>query len=158
MCLFIWKWINKECVLFFWNIDHGGSRIVIRHGLKLSTRSTATGASWDVQDQPPPVPCLVPPDTSYSVIFRWLLPVWGLKVPRRSHAASQATFSVVPGPGSLSKRHRSCRDQLLLVWEIAEKSKSWGMRDHLYGKAAVNGLGGPTGWVERCLKESSRLE
>lgn len=159
MCLFIWKWSNKECVLcgFFWNIDHRGNRIVIQHSLKLSTRYTATGASWEMQDQPPSVPCLGPPDTSYRVIFRWLLLVWDLKVPRRGHDASQATFLIVPGPGSLSKRHRSFRERLLLIWEIVEKAESWGIRDHLYGKATVHGLDGPTNWVEQCIKESARL-
>ena len=76
----------------------GGGRVVIWHSLQLSTGCTGSGASWELQGQQPHVPCLGPPGMNYIVIFRWLLLVLGLEVPRRGQAANQGCWLLVQGP------------------------------------------------------------
>ena len=58
------------------------------------------------QGQPLPMCCLGPPNMSYKVIFRWLLFVLGLVVPRRGQAVNQGQLLLVPGLGLLSGRYR----------------------------------------------------
>ena len=43
--------------------------------------------------------CLGPPNMSYKVIFRWLLFVLGLVVPRRGQAVNQGQLLLVPDLG-----------------------------------------------------------
>ena len=50
------------------------------------------------QGQPLPVFRTGPPGMSYKAIFRWLLLVLGLEVPRRGQAANQGCWLLVQGP------------------------------------------------------------
>ena len=104
----------------------GGGRVVIQHGLKLSTGCSGSGASQEMQSQPPPMPCLGPPGMSYRKICRWFLFVLGLKVPGRDQTVKQGRL--VPGLGPLSQR--LCRDKMPLVWEILGKFEAWDKRSH----------------------------
>ena len=87
---------------------------------------------------PLPGSCLGPPSPSYRAICKWLLPALGLEVPWSGQAANLAWLLLVLGLGPLSKRYGACWGQMLLDWEILEKSKTWSKRDHLYGKATGN--------------------
>ena len=86
--------VPLECVA------RGGGGVVIWLCLKLSPGCAGCGVSWEVQSQPPPVPCLGPPGTSY----RWLLLVFGVKVPKRDQGWYQGRLPLVPGLGPPSKR------------------------------------------------------
>ena len=99
---------SLECV------TRGSIRVVIQCGLKLSTRCTGSGASQG-KGEPPPVPYLGSPGTSYKVIFRWLLLMPGLEVPRKGQVASQGQLPLVSGLGPLSKSYGVHRSQMLLV-------------------------------------------
>ena len=70
-------------------VAHGGGRVVIWYGLKLSTRCADSVASGEVKGEPPPVIYLGPLGMSYRVIFRWMLLVLGLEVPMRGQAVKQ---------------------------------------------------------------------
>ena len=45
---------------------------------------------------------------------------------------------------------------MLVVLEILGNSEAQGKRNHLYGKANGNGLGGPPSWVLWGIRESPR--
>ena len=79
---------------------------------------------------------------SYKVIYRWLLLVLGLEVPRRGQEVNQSWLLLVPDLGPLSERYRACWSQMLLVWENLEKSEAWAKTSHLYGKATGNNFVG----------------
>lgn len=49
-----------------------------------------------------------------------------------------------------------CRDQMLPVSEILEKSEACDKKDSLCVKATGNALDRPENWVGQCLKESPR--
>ena len=55
------------------------------------------------QGQPPPVFCLGPPCMSYKAIYRWLLPVMGLEIPRQSQPVNLGWLLLVPCLEPLSK-------------------------------------------------------
>lgn len=78
-----------EQALFQWGfapecVAHGSGRVVIWFGLNLSAACTGSGATWEGQGQPPPVPYLGLLDMSHKGICGWLLLVLGLEVPRRA--------------------------------------------------------------------------
>ena len=87
--------LHLECV------TRGGGRVIIQHGLKLSTQCTGSGASWEVQGQPPSVPCLWSLSMSYRAICRWLLLVLGLQVPKRRQSVNQGRLLLELGLGPL---------------------------------------------------------
>ena len=67
--------------------------------------------------------CLGPPSRSYKVICRWLILVLGLEVPRRVQAANQGWLLLVLVLSHLV-RDMGHEGQMLLVWEILEKSEA----------------------------------
>ena len=52
---------------------------------------------------------------SYRTICRWLLFELGLEVPKRGHAEKQVQLPLLPNLGSLSRRYRVHRGQMLLA-------------------------------------------
>ena len=95
------------------------------------------------QGQPLLVPCLEAPGISYKVIFRWLVLVLDMDIPRRSQALNLGCLLLVPDLGPLSDKYGWYWGQMLLVCEILRKFAAWAKLGHLYGRATGNGLGGP---------------
>lgn len=48
----------------------------------------------------------------------WSLPVLLLEACGRGHAVNQSRLLPVLGLGPLSKRHRACRGQLWIAWDL----------------------------------------
>lgn len=88
------------------NVTHGGG------SLKLFTKCTDQGAG---QGQLPLVPCLWPPGMSCKAIYRGLILVLGLEVPRRCQAVGQGQLPLALGLRVLSKRYEASWGQMLLV-------------------------------------------
>ena len=84
----------------------GGGWVVLRHDLKLSTECAGSGASWEVQAKVIHHLCSAcgHPALSYNTIYRWLLPVLGLEMPRQG----QCWLLLVPGLAPLGDRYRAC--------------------------------------------------
>ena len=78
---------------------------------------------------------------SYEAIFRCLLLVLGLEVPRIGQVESQGWLLLVTGLSPLSKRYGV--QQMLLVLEILGKSEAGVKTGCPYVKATGNNLGGP---------------
>ena len=93
-----------------------------------------------------------PPSMSYKAICSWLLLVLGLAVPRQGQAVYQGRWLLVPGLGPLSKRYGARWGQMLLVWDILQKSDLWAKTS--YTKGTGNKLGGPTSLMGWGLRES----
>ena len=91
--------------LSFEFVVHEGGWVLLWCGLKLSTGCTGSRASQEVQAK---VSCHLcpargPPSKSSKVICRWLLPVLGLRIPKRCQAANQGQLLLVLGLGQLAK-------------------------------------------------------
>ena len=100
----------------------------------------------------PHVPCPGPPGMSYRTICRWLLLVLGLEMPKRGQAGNLGRLLLLT-----DLQPRIYRGQVLLIWEILEKSTAWTKSGHFYGKQTNKHwkwLCGPESWVGWGLRES----
>ena len=83
--------------------------MVLQCDLKVFTGCAVSGAPRRCRPRSATT-CVLPGSLtkSYKVIFRWLLIVLGLEVPRRGQPANQGQLPLVLGLGPLSKRHGAC--------------------------------------------------
>ena len=87
-----------------------------QHGMKLSSRFAGSGASLEEQAKVSCHLCLAwAPSMSYKAIYRWLLLVLGLKVPRRGQAVNQGQLLLVSGLEPLNEIYWASRGQILFV-------------------------------------------
>ena len=84
----------------------GGCVVVIERGLRWSPGYTDSRASWEVQAKVIHHLCSAcgHPALSYNTIYRWLLPVLGLEMPKQG----QCWLLLVPGLAPLGDRYRAC--------------------------------------------------
>lgn len=80
------------------------------YGPKLSMGCTGSGVSKELQGQPPFMLCIDPSNMSHIVIFRWLILVLGLEIPRRKQAVNQGWLQPVLGLGPFSERYKVHRN------------------------------------------------